>query len=96
MGSGEAATAHLSASETRVELEEVGVGSNLGQVPLHGALGVSRGVVLLYCCQHTRRIESAYELEIEIAQPARASLLINLGKRMQRTQDAVRIIMICG
>ena len=42
VGSGEAATAHLSASETRVELEEVGVGSDLGQVPLHGALGVSR------------------------------------------------------
>ena len=42
VGSGEAATAHLSASETRVELEEVGVGSDLGQVPLHGAHGVSR------------------------------------------------------
>ena len=55
VGSGEAATAHLSASETRVELEEVGVGSDLGQVPLHGALGVSRGVVLLYCRQHTLR-----------------------------------------
>jgi hypothetical protein len=40
-----------------VELEEVGVGSDLGQVPLHGALGVSRGVVLLYCCQHTLRKE---------------------------------------
>ena len=75
---------------------EVGVESGLGHVPLHGALGVSRGAVLLYCCQHTRRIESAEELEIEIAQPARASLLIDLGKRMQRTQDVIRIIMICG
>ena len=32
---------------------QVGVESGLGQVPLHGALGVSRGAVLLYCCQHT-------------------------------------------
>ena len=37
--------------ETAVELEEVGVGSDLGHVPLHGALGVSRGALLLYCSQ---------------------------------------------
>ena len=37
--------------ETAVELEEVGVGSGLGHVPLHGALGVSRGALLLYCSQ---------------------------------------------
>ena len=35
--------------KTAVELEENGVGSGLGHVPLHGALGVSRGSLLLYC-----------------------------------------------
>ena len=34
-----------------VELEKVGIESDLGHVPLHGALGVSRGAVLL--CSHT-------------------------------------------
>ena len=39
--------------KTAVELEEVGVGSDLGHVPLHGALGVSRGALLLYCSKHS-------------------------------------------
>ena len=37
--------------KTAVEVDEVGVGSDLGHVPLHGALGVSRGALLLYCSQ---------------------------------------------
>ena len=47
VSSGEATTAHLSASKTCLELEEVGAGSDLEQVLLHGALGVSRRIVLL-------------------------------------------------
>ena len=35
------------------ELEEVGVESALGHVPLHGALGLSRGALLLYCSKHS-------------------------------------------
>ena len=36
-----------------VELGEVGIESGLGHVPLHGALGVSRGALLLYCSKHS-------------------------------------------
>ena len=54
--------------------------SNLGRVPLHGALGVSRGAMLLYCCA-TRRHNHALRSYCTNRCTARACSSVSIRRR---------------